>query len=54
MAGTSILGLVPGWFWMEHIEVKWEWIKAVSRRHWKISRWLGGSALLQWTSSNLL
>jgi O-antigen/teichoic acid export membrane protein len=30
-----------------------EWIKAVSRRHWKVSRWLTGSALLIWTSGNL-
>ncbi|MGP8174353.1 MAG: lipopolysaccharide biosynthesis protein [Terracidiphilus sp.] len=53
MAGTSIFGMVAGWFWVEPIEFKWEWIKAISRRHWRISRWLGASALLQWTSGNL-
>jgi O-antigen/teichoic acid export membrane protein len=53
MAGTSILGLVPVWFWMEHLSFKWNAIKAASRRHWSFSRWLGGAALLQWTSSNL-
>ncbi|MGA2084513.1 MAG: hypothetical protein ABSG60_03225 [Terracidiphilus sp.] len=53
MAGTSIVGMVAGWFWVEPIEFKWEWIKAISRRHWRISRWLGASALLQWTSGNL-
>jgi O-antigen/teichoic acid export membrane protein len=53
MAGTSILGLLPGWLWVEHIEFNWVWIKAVSLRHWKISRWLGASSLLQWTSGNL-
>ncbi|HMD77936.1 MAG TPA: hypothetical protein VKG86_11245 [Terracidiphilus sp.] len=53
MAGTSIFGMVAGWFWMEPIEFKWEWIRAISRRHWRISRWLGASALLQWTSGNL-
>jgi len=25
----------------------------VSKRHWKISRWLGASSILQWTSGNL-
>jgi O-antigen/teichoic acid export membrane protein len=53
MAGTSILGLVAGWFYFERIEFHWSWIKSVSRRHWKVSRWLTGSALLTWVSSNL-
>jgi O-antigen/teichoic acid export membrane protein len=53
MAGTSILGLVAGWFWMEPIAFDRAQIKAITRRHWKISRWLGASALLQWTSGNL-
>jgi len=53
MAGTSIFGLVVAWFWMERIEFQWGWIKAVSWRHWKISCWLTGSALMGWTSSNL-
>jgi O-antigen/teichoic acid export membrane protein len=53
MAGTSLLGLLPGWLWMERLVFSREWIVAVSRRHWKISRWLSGAALLQWTSGNL-
>jgi O-antigen/teichoic acid export membrane protein len=53
MAGTSIVGLAAGWFWVERLEFDWEWIKAVSSRHWKVSRWLGASAILQWTSGNL-
>jgi O-antigen/teichoic acid export membrane protein len=53
MAGTSLLGMVAGWFWVEPLEFNWPWINAVSRRHWKISRWLGASSLLQWTSGNL-
>ncbi len=53
MAGTSLLGLVPGWFWMEPLEFRWNAIRAIARRHWKFSRWLAGSALLQWTSGNL-
>lgn len=53
MAGTSMLGLVAGWFWMEPIAFDGKQIKAIMRRHWKISRWLGASALLQWTSGNL-
>ena len=53
MAGTSILGLVVGWFWVEPIAFDGEQFKAITQRHWKFSRWLGASALLQWTSGNL-
>jgi len=53
MAGTSIVGIVPGILWMEPLQFNWQWIREISRRHWKISRWLSASALLQWTSSNL-
>jgi O-antigen/teichoic acid export membrane protein len=53
MAGTSILALAPGWFWMEPLVFNWGWIKAISRRHWRVSRWLSASSLLQWTSGNL-
>jgi O-antigen/teichoic acid export membrane protein len=53
MAGTSILGLVVGCFWIEPLEFNWESFGAVSRRHWKMSRWLSASSLLQWTSGNL-
>jgi O-antigen/teichoic acid export membrane protein len=53
MAGTSIIALVPGFLWMEPIEFSRAWIGEIWRRHWKISRWLSASALLQWTSSNL-
>lgn len=53
MAGTSIVGMSVGWFWVEPIKFDWKWIENVSTRHWKISRWLTGSALMTWTSSNL-
>lgn len=53
MAGTSILGMAAGWFWVETLSFNWEWIKAITLRHWKLSRWLGASSLLQWTSGNL-
>ena len=53
MAGTSLLGMVPGFFWMEPMTFSRARIEAIARRHWKISRWLGASALLQWTSGNL-
>lgn len=53
MAGTSLVGLLPAFLWMERLEFSWEWIGAISRKHWKTSRWLSASALLQWTSSNL-
>jgi O-antigen/teichoic acid export membrane protein len=53
MAGTSILGLAAGWFWVEPIAFDGEQIKTITQRHWKISRWLGASSLLQWTAGNL-
>lgn len=53
MAGTSLLGLLPGFLWMERLEFNWVRIRAVSGRHWRISRWLSASAVLQWTSGNL-
>jgi O-antigen/teichoic acid export membrane protein len=53
MSGTSIVGLVVGWFWVERIEFHWSWIKAISIRHWRVSRWIAGSTVLTWTSSNL-
>jgi O-antigen/teichoic acid export membrane protein len=45
--------LVVGWFWVERIEFHWSWIKAISIRHWRVSRWIAGSTVLTWTSSNL-
>jgi O-antigen/teichoic acid export membrane protein len=45
--------LLLGGVWLEKIEFNWEWIKGISQRHWRISRWLGASSLLQWTSGNL-
>lgn len=53
MAGTSILGLLPGLFWFERLDFNRKWIEAIALRHWKISRWLTASSLMQWTSSNL-
>jgi O-antigen/teichoic acid export membrane protein len=53
MAGTSLLGLFAGWFWVESLRFDGKWIQAIAQRHWKISRWLSASTLLQWTSSNL-
>lgn len=53
MAGTSTVGMMAGWLWMEPVEFDWGWIKSVARRHWRVSRWLTGSAMLTWTSTNL-
>ena len=53
MAGTSIVGMAAGWFWVEPVEFHWDWIQSISSRHWKVSRWLTGSSLLTWVSSNL-
>lgn len=53
MSGTSLFGLAVGWMWVEPLQFHWAQIKSVTARHWRLSRWLGLSAVLQWTSSNL-
>ena len=53
MAGTSLLGLAVASFWVEPLTFESHSIDSVWRHHWKISRWLAGSSLLVWTSSNL-
>jgi O-antigen/teichoic acid export membrane protein len=53
MAGTSLLGFVVGWFWIEPVSFHWSRIKSASAQHWKIARWLTPSSVLQWTSGNL-
>jgi O-antigen/teichoic acid export membrane protein len=53
MGGTSIAGFVVGTFWVERIDFHWNWVKRVTTRHWKMSRWIAGSTVLTWTSSNL-
>ncbi|MGA3080479.1 MAG: hypothetical protein ABSD44_03740 [Terracidiphilus sp.] len=53
MAGTSILGMAVGWFWVEPLRFDPVWIKAISRRHWRFSRWLSAASLMQWTAGNL-
>jgi O-antigen/teichoic acid export membrane protein len=52
MAATSLVGLAAGWLWIEPLQFRWQAIESVWLRHWKISRWLTGSAALVWTSSN--
>lgn len=53
MSLTSLFGLAVGWLWVERIEFRWASIRSVAAHHWRISRWLGISAVLQWTSGNL-
>ena len=53
MAGTSLFGLAVSSLWVEPLTFEGYWIDSVWRHHWKISRWLAGSSLLLWTSSNL-
>jgi O-antigen/teichoic acid export membrane protein len=53
MAGTSLFGILVGWFWLGPIRLDRQWVRTIVWRHWKTSRWLGASALLQWTSGNL-
>jgi O-antigen/teichoic acid export membrane protein len=53
MSGTSLFGLAVGWLWVEPLQFHWARIKSVASHQWRFSRWLGVSAVLQWTSGNL-
>jgi O-antigen/teichoic acid export membrane protein len=53
MAGTSLLGLAVGCFWIEPLAFRRARIRSVAAQHWNIARWLTPSAVLQWTSGNL-
>jgi O-antigen/teichoic acid export membrane protein len=51
---TSLLGALVSLFWFEELHFDWKMIQTVAARHWKISRWLTPSAVLQWSSLNVL
>lgn len=53
IAITSLAGFVVGCYWFEPVKLQFQALREVSVRHWKISRWLAPSAIMQWSSSNL-
>jgi O-antigen/teichoic acid export membrane protein len=53
IAATSLAGFATGCCWFESVQLRFSALKKVFVRHWKISRWLAPSALMQWSSGNL-
>lgn len=53
IAATSLVGLLACVRWIETVTLSWSAFKAVSLRHWRISRWLAPTAFLQWGAGNL-
>jgi len=53
IAATSLAGFLACVRWFEPVTLQWSAIKAVSLRHWRISRWLAPTAFLQWGAGNL-
>jgi O-antigen/teichoic acid export membrane protein len=53
IALTSCFGIVAGLLWLERITISTSAIRTVASQHWKLSRWLAPSAIMEWMSNNL-
>jgi O-antigen/teichoic acid export membrane protein len=53
IGATSLASCLVGWFWFESVKFRVAELRKVAVRHWKISRWLAPSAIMQWSSGNL-
>jgi O-antigen/teichoic acid export membrane protein len=53
IAGTSAVATAAGIFSLERMAWDRGMLATVTKRHWHFSKWLTGSALMQWTSGNL-
>ncbi len=53
IAGTAAAAAFLGIFLVERIAWAPEALRATAVRHWRFSRWLAGSAVLQWVTANL-
>jgi O-antigen/teichoic acid export membrane protein len=53
IAFTSIFGIVAGIIWLEKISYDASKFRSVVSQHWKFSRWLIPSGMMEWTSSYL-
>jgi O-antigen/teichoic acid export membrane protein len=52
IAIMAAVSTVFGAFLVERVELNVAILRATTLRHWHFSKWLGASALLQWTSGN--
>ena len=48
-----LLAVLAAVFWFEKLQFTREMMRTVAVRHWKFSRWLTPSAVLQWSSLNV-
>jgi O-antigen/teichoic acid export membrane protein len=53
IALTSCLGVLLSLFWLSELRFDFRMMRTVAARHWKLSRWLAPSAVLQWSSLNV-
>ena len=53
IAIMATVGIVFGAFLVERVEVNAVILRTTNSRHWHFSKWLSGSALMQWTTDNL-
>jgi O-antigen/teichoic acid export membrane protein len=53
IALTSCLGVLLSLFWLAELRFDCGMMRTVAARHWKVSRWLAPSAVLQWSSLNV-
>ncbi|HEY6376205.1 MAG TPA: hypothetical protein VIX90_11845 [Edaphobacter sp.] len=53
IAFTSMFGIVAGILWLENVSYDGSTVRSVVSQHWKFSRWLIPSGMMEWTSSYL-
>lgn len=53
IAFTSMFGIVAGILWLEKVSYDGSTVRSVVSQHWKFSRWLIPSGMMEWTSSYL-
>jgi O-antigen/teichoic acid export membrane protein len=53
IAFTSMFGIAAGIIWLEKISFDGDRFRSVVSQHWKFSRWLIPSGMMEWTSSYL-
>ena len=53
IAFTSMSGIAAGVIWLEKISYSGSKLRSVVSQHWKFSRWLVPSGMMEWTSSYL-
>jgi O-antigen/teichoic acid export membrane protein len=53
IGGTSLVSFIVCAIWFEPIQLNARFVQQVAVRHWRFSRWLAPSALIQWGSGSI-